>query len=145
MIKIGILNGPNLNRLGMREPEVYGFQTLNDLKHVLLAEALLLGVEIDFYQSNHEGDLVNCIHKWADEGYSGIISNPGAYTHTSIALRDAFSSTTLKIIEVHISNIYKREEFRHTSYTAPVSVGVISGLGFYGYVAALNYLKEELA
>ncbi len=143
MAKIGILNGPNLNRLGLREPETYGFQTIEDLKHILLDEAHRLEVDIDFYQSNHEGDLVDKVHEWADEGVTAIIANPAAYTHTSVALRDAFTSAPFKIVEVHISNIYKREEFRHHSYTAPVTVGVISGLGFYGYVAALHYLVGE--
>ncbi len=91
-----------------------------------------------------EGELIDAVHRWADEGVDAVILNPAAYTHTSIALRDAIGSTTLPVVEVHISNIYKREEFRHTSYTAPVSVGVISGLGFYGYVAALNYLVTTL-
>lgn len=145
MNKIGILNGPNLNRLGLREPEVYGYQTLNDLKHILVDEAHRLGIEIDFFQSNHEGELIDKVHSWADEGFAGMIANPAALTHTSVALRDAFSSTNLKIVEVHISNIYKREEFRHTSFTAPVSEGVISGLGFYGYIAGLHFLVEQLS
>lgn len=142
-MKIGILNGPNLNRLGLREPEIYGSTTLADLKESLTKEASDLGIEIDFFQSNHEGELVEKIHKWAEEGFYGAVCNPAAYTHTSVALRDAMASTDLKIVEVHISNIYKREEFRHTSFTAPVSVGVISGLGMYGYSAALRYLANE--
>jgi len=143
MIKIGILNGPNLNRLGMREPEVYGYETLNDLKHMLVAESQQLNVEIDFYQSNHEGDLVDKIHQWADDGFFGMVANPAAYTHTSVALRDAIASTELKVVEVHISNIHKREEFRHVSFTAPVSEAVITGMGFYGYIAALNFLADK--
>lgn len=143
-MKIGILNGPNLNRLGLREPHIYGSTTLNDLQQILETEAEKAGIEIDFFQSNHEGALVDKIHQWADEGFHGAICNPAAYTHTSVALRDAMASTDLKIIEVHISNIYKRESFRHNSYTAPVSVGVISGLGIYGYSAALSYFRNEL-
>lgn len=143
-MKIGILNGPNLNRLGMREPEVYGFETLNDLKHILLGEAHNLNLEIDFFQSNHEGDLVSKVHEWADLGFSGVVANPAAYTHTSVALRDAFASTTMRFVEVHISNVYKREEFRHKSLTAPQCDGVIAGLGFYGYIAALHYLAEKI-
>ncbi len=142
MLKIGILNGPNLNRLGIREPEIYGYETLNDLKHILVDESHRLDVDVDFFQSNHEGEMIDKIYEWADAGFFGMITNPGAYTHTSIALRDAISSTNLKNVEVHISNVYKREEFRHTSLTAPVSQGIISGLGFYGYVAALHYLAQ---
>lgn len=141
-MKIGILNGPNLNRLGLREPHIYGSTTLSDLEEKLQTEAEALGVEIDFFQSNHEGELVEKIHSWADQGFYGAICNPAAYTHTSVALRDAIASTDLEIVEVHISNIYKREEFRHNSFTAPVSVGVISGLGIFGYSAALSYFKE---
>lgn len=141
-MKIGILNGPNLNRLGLREPEVYGSLTLDDLQKMIKDEAVQMDIDVDFYQSNHEGDLVDKIHEWADSGYTGVIANPGAYTHTSVALRDAYSSTTMKFVEVHISNIYKREDFRHTSYTAPICDGVITGLGFYGYIAALNYMAE---
>ncbi len=141
MKKIGILNGPNLNRLGQREPEVYGTATLSDLKSMMATEAARLSVEIDFFQSNHEGALVDIIHRWSDEGYFGVVSNPAAYTHTSVALRDAFASTELRMVEVHISNVYKREEFRHKSFTAPVSDAVISGLGFYGYMVALTYLS----
>lgn len=142
-MKIGILNGPNLNRLGLREPHIYGSTTLSDLKEQLEAEATKCSIEIDFFQSNHEGELVEKIHQWAEEGFFGAICNPAAYTHTSVALRDAIASTDLKIVEVHISNIYKREEFRHNSFTAPVSVGVISGLGIYGYHAALQYFENE--
>ena len=141
-MKIGILNGPNLNRLGKREPAVYGSLTLADLEQLVNAKAKELGVEVEYYQSNHEGDLVDTIHRWADNGFVGVVSNPGAYTHTSVALRDAISSTDLKVVEVHISNIYKREEFRHNSFTAPVSEAVISGLGFKGYLSALEYLVE---
>lgn len=142
-MKIGILHGPNLNRLGVREPDKYGKATLDDLYTMLQAEADTLQVELDFFQSNSEGEMIDKIHYWADNDFDAVIANPGAYTHTSIALRDAYSSTEMKFVEVHISNIYKREEFRHTSYTAPVSVAVISGLGLFGYISALRYLSNE--
>lgn len=143
MRKIAVLSGPNLNRLGKREPTVYGSLSLNDLEDMIIEEAEKLGVAVSFFQSNHEGDIVDQIHKWSDEGFYGIISNPAAYTHTSVAIRDALASTEMHTVEVHISNIYKREEFRHHSFTAPVCEGIISGLGFYGYIAALNYLVQE--
>jgi 3-dehydroquinate dehydratase-2 len=142
MKKILVLNGPNLNRLGKREPGIYGSDSLDNLQAIVEKEANRLKIEVEFIQSNHEGELVDAIHSASENGTYGVISNPAAYTHTSVALRDAIASTELKVVEVHISNIYKREEFRHTSYTAPVSVGVISGLGFYGYIAALNYLAD---
>lgn len=140
---IAILNGPNLDRLGKREPEIYGSASLADLEARLRKEADGLGVEIDFFQSNHEGELVDKIHALADAGAQGIILNGAAYTHTSVALRDAISASGLPVIEVHISNVYKREEFRHKSFTAGVSVGVISGLGFDGYSYALQYLAGK--
>lgn len=143
MKKIGLLNGPNLNRLGVREPHVYGSTTLSDIELMLKSQANNVGILIDSYQSNSEGSLVDKIHQWSDEAFYGIIMNAGAYTHTSVALRDAISSTTLKVIEVHISNVYKRESFRHNSFTAPVSIGVISGLGIYGYMAALGYFSDN--
>lgn len=140
MKKIGILNGPNLDRLGKREPEIYGKETLKDLEAKLTQEAKALNVELDFIQSNHEGVLIDKVAEWTDQGFEGIIANPGAFTHTSVALRDSLAGSSLPVIEVHISNVYKREDFRKHSYTAPVSVGVISGLGFEGYSAALKFL-----
>ncbi|MCL1946334.1 MAG: type II 3-dehydroquinate dehydratase [Chitinivibrionia bacterium] len=141
-MKIGILNGPNLNLLGKREPDIYGNLTLDDLKNQLLSAAKNKNITLEFAQSNVEGELINIIQEWAKENCDGVIFNPGAYTHTSIALRDAISSLNMPFVEVHISNIYKREEFRQHSFTAGASVGVISGLGFFGYVAALQYLTE---
>jgi 3-dehydroquinate dehydratase-2 len=143
MKRIGIINGPNLDRLGKREPKIYGNRSLRDLEAALRTDAQALGVEIDFFQSNHEGVLIERIAQWTDNGFSALIINPGGYSHTSVALRDAISGSGLPTIEVHISNIYKRESFRHTSLTAGACVGVISGLGFDGYHAALYYLATK--
>lgn len=142
MKTIAVINGPNLNRLGTREPAVYGSATLKDLEERLTAEAKELGVSLQFFQSNHEGDLVDLFGKLADEGADGVILNGAAYTHTSVALRDAISASGLRVVEVHISNIYSREEFRKHSYTAPVCEGVITGLGFNGYSYALKQLAN---
>ena len=143
MKRIVIINGPNLDRLGMREPEIYGNQTLTDLENLLTTEAESLGIEAQFYQSNHEGFIIDEINtKYADGEVFGLIINPGALTHTSLALRDAIASSGLPAIEVHISNIYTREEIRQHSMTAETCIGVISGLGFFGYVAALRHLAS---
>ena len=143
MKRIVIINGPNLDRLGQREPGVYGDQTLTDLENLLVEEAGSLGVEVQFYQSNHEGFIIDEINnEYADGEVFGLIINPGALTHTSLALRDALAGCDLPVIEVHISNIYKREAIRRHSMTAEVCLGVISGLGFEGYVAALRYLAK---
>ena len=143
MKRIVIINGPNLDRLGQREPEIYGDQTLTDLENLLTEEAASLSVEVQFYQSNHEGFIIDEINnEFADGEVFGLIINPGALTHTSLALRDAIAGTNLPVIEVHISNIYKREEIRQHSLTAEVCLGVISGLGFDGYVAALRHLAK---
>lgn len=138
VVKIMCLNGPNLNRLGKREPEIYGSETLEDVKQSLIAVGKELGAQVDFRQSNHEGELVDWIHEAEDERYDAIIINPAAYTHTSVALRDALAGITVPAIEVHISNIHKRETFRHHSYLAPVCVGQICGLGTKGYELALR-------
>jgi 3-dehydroquinate dehydratase-2 len=143
MKRIVIINGPNLDRLGMREPGIYGDQTLTDLENLLVEEADTLGVEVQFYQSNHEGFIIDEINnEFADGEVFGLIINPGALTHTSLALRDALAGIDLPVIEVHISNIYKREAIRQHSMTANVCLGVISGLGFDGYVAALRHLAK---
>jgi len=142
-MKIGVLNGPNLNFLGMREPNFYGNLTLEDLKKQLLAAVEGKNITLEFAQSNVEGELINIIQKWAIDGFDGVIFNPGAYTHTSIALRDAVASVKFPFVEVHITNIYKREKFRHNSFTAGVSKGVITGLGFFGYTVALQFLTEK--
>jgi 3-dehydroquinate dehydratase-2 len=137
-----IINGPNLNRLGMREPEVYGSETLDALNARLSARAKELGVSVEFFQSNHEGELIDRIHAAADTA-SGIIINPGGLTHTSVSLRDAIASVPIPTIEVHISNIFAREPFRQQSVVSGACVAVISGLGTQGYLAALEHLASE--
>lgn len=136
-----IINGPNLNLLGTREPEIYGKENLSDIKALCEAEGKKLGLEIDFRQSNSEGELVN----WVQEGgknFAGLIVNAAAYTHTSIAIMDALLAIKKPIIEVHLSNIFKREEFRHHSYVSPAAAGVICGFGSNSYVLAINAIKE---
>lgn len=140
MKTIAILNGPNLDRLGLREPEIYGHQTLSDLEQLLKVTAQKLQVQVSCFQSNHEGQLIDRINQFAAAEIAGLIINPAAYTHTSLALRDAIAGSGIPSIEVHISNLYRREAVRHHSMTADACVGVISGLGFEGYVAALHYL-----
>jgi 3-dehydroquinate dehydratase-2 len=135
--KILILNGPNLNLLGTREPEIYGKETLADVQKSCEKAAKALKLTCDFRQSNDEGEIVSDIQS-ARKTHAGIIINAGAYTHTSIAIRDALLGSDLPIIEVHISNIFKREEFRHHSYISDVAVGMICGLGTQGYVLALD-------
>ncbi len=142
MKKIAILNGPNLDRLGKREPEIYGHATLADLEVSLRAE-FSTTTSLDFFQSNHEGALIDKIAALADATFDGIVINGAALTHTSVALRDALAGAHLPTVEVHISNIYKREEFRHTSLTAPVALAVISGLGLEGYFAAVRFLLKR--
>lgn len=141
MTRVLVLNGPNLNRLGKRQPEYYGSTTLADIEAALAEHASRLGVEIDFLQSNHEGDLVDRIHQAADAG-EAVIINAGAFTHTSVALRDALAEVAdgPGYVEVHISNVYAREDFRHHSYLSQNARGVIAGLGVHGYHAALEYL-----
>lgn len=142
MKKIAILNGPNLDRLGKREPEIYGHTTLADLEASLRAE-FAGKAELDFFQSNHEGALIDKIASLADAKVDGIVINGAAFTHTSVALRDALAGAHLPAVEVHISNIYKREEFRHTSLTAPIAIAVITGLGLEGYFAAVRFLLKR--
>lgn len=142
MKKIVVVNGPNLNRLGVREPGIYGMQTLADLEHRMQELGSGHGVEIDCFQSNHEGAIIDLIHE-ADTLYEGIILNPGAFTHYSYAIRDAIASISIPVIEVHISNVHAREEFRHHSVTAPVTKGQIVGLGLYGYELAFFALINE--
>ena len=142
MKRIVIINGPNLDRLGIREPDIYGDQTLTDLENLLSEEAESLGVQVQFYQSNHEGFIIDEIGEYSDSEVFGLILNPGALTHTSLALRDAIAGSDQPAIEVHISNIYRREDIRQHSLTAPACIGVISGLGFDSYVAALHHLAN---
>lgn len=137
-MKLFVLNGPNLNRLGKREPEIYGKETLEDIKLRLQMLANDFHASIDFRQSNHEGELIDWIHEAEDTGIAGIVFNPGAYTHTSVALRDAIAAVNVPVIEVHISNIHKREAFRHHSMLAAECVGQICGLGTIGYDLALR-------
>ncbi len=141
MKKFLVINGVNLNMLGIREPGIYGSSALAELEGMISEKAAELGVEVDFFQSNIEGETVNAIHG-ALGNYDGIIINPGAWTHYSYALRDALGAVKLPCIEVHISNIHKREEFRHASVTAPECTGQITGLGFKGYLLALEALAD---
>ena len=141
MKTFAILNGPNLDRLGKREPHIYGSATLADLEAQLRAE--FGGVaKLEFFQSNHEGALIDKISALADAKIDGLVINGAALTHTSVALRDAVAGSGLRAVEVHISNIYKREDFRHKSLTAPVCLAVITGLGIEGYFAAVRYLLK---
>ncbi len=142
-MKILIIQGPNLNMLGFREPYIYGSKSLNDLHESLTLYAEKNNIQIVAKQSNHEGDIINLIHSSESE-FDGIVINAGAYTHYSYAIRDAISAITRPVVEVHISNIYKREEFRHHSVIAPVVIGQISGLGFNGYFYAIDYLIKYL-
>ena len=141
MKRIVIINGPNLDRLGRREPEIYGDKTLTDLENLLTEEALLLNVEVQFYQNNHEGFIIDEIGEYADSEVFGLILNPGALTHTSMALRDAIAGSDLPTIEVHISNIYNREYYRRKSYISLISNGVICGLGILGYEIAIDAIS----
>ena len=142
MQKIAVLNGPNLNYLGKREPEIYGTETLSDIEARLRS---LAGdkAELFFFQSNQEGALVDQLYQWKDAGVTALILNGAALTHTSVALRDALAGLQFLTVEVHISNIYQREEFRKTSLTAPLCKGVITGLGTKGYALALKFLLEQ--
>ena len=138
-----VIHGPNLNLLGRREPEVYGTQTLADIDSALEATAKEQGVEIDCYQSNHEGELIDRIQESMGVA-SGILINPGGFTHTSVALRDALAATDLPIVEVHLSNVYAREEFRHGSFVSAIALGVVSGLGADGYRFGLEALARRV-
>lgn len=139
MRHILVMNGPNLNLLGVREPGVYGDVSLARINDRLSREAAALGAQLEFYQSNHEGDLVDCLHTHMGR-VDGVILNAGAYTHTSVALRDAIAATKLTVIEVHLTNVHAREAFRHQSYLSPVCKGVICGFGWGSYLLALQGL-----
>lgn len=142
-MKFLVINGPNLNMLGKREAEHYGQLRLEDIESLLTEEAIKAGLEIMFFQSNHEGEIIDKLQECM-ESVHGIIINPGALTHYSIALRDAIETITLPVIEVHLSNIYAREPFRQKSVLAPVCLGQITGLKEYGYLAALHALKNYI-
>ena len=140
--RVVVVNGPNLNLLGTREPEVYGTRTLDDLKKVVDAKARALGWEVSHFQSNDEGEIIDFLQQNAP-GSVGIVINPGALSHYSLALYDCLQALALPVVEVHISNIHAREEFRSRSVTARAAKGVITGLGFKGYELALEYLAQE--
>ena len=140
---VAILNGPNMNMLGLRQPHIYGAETLDDVESLCAETAEALDLAIDFRQSNLEGELISWIQEYRETA-SGIIINPAGYSHTSIALMDALLASELPVIEVHVSNIHRRESFRHHSYVSSVAVGVICGLGIRGYALALTAMAELL-
>ena len=142
--RILIINGPNLGRLGKREPEIYGSTTLQELEQSLIQKGQKLDVVVECFQSNHEGEIIDRIEAATDAGVSGLILNAGAFTHTSVALMDAIRSCELPTIEVHLSQIYRREELRSHSITAKACIAVISGLGIEGYFYALDYLSKSV-
>ena len=141
---IYVLNGPNLNLIGVREPAIYGTQTLGDIRHRTEARAGELGLTVDFRQTNSEGELVNWIQE-AREKSAGIVLNAGAYTHTSIAVLDALNAAALPVIELHLSNLFRRESFRHTSYVTPAAQGLICGFGPKGYELAIEAMADLLS
>ena len=142
-MKLIVLNGPNLNLLGKREPNIYGNVTLDEINNSIKCLALELGIEVSFYQSNSEGDLIDKIHSSVND-FDGILINPAAYTHTSVAIRDAFAAVSLPVVEVHLSNIHRREEFRSKSFIAPVAIGQISGFGPDSYLLGIRALFNHL-
>ena len=142
--RVLVVHGPNLNLLGTREPDHYGQVTLSDINISLARLAENGGIDLDVFQSNHEGALIERIHAAREQGVRAIIINPAAYTHTSVALRDALAAVAIPFVEVHLSNVYAREPFRHHSYFSDLAIGVISGLGHQGYLLALEYLLNKL-
>lgn len=139
-----LINGPNLNLLGTREPEVYGSTTLTDVEQAAAAQASIAGALLASFQSNHEGALIDRIHQAKTEGVDAIIINPGGLTHTSVSLRDALAGVAIPFVEVHISNIHRREAFRHHSYLSGIAVGMICGLGVEGYRIAIDFALKKL-
>lgn len=142
-MKILIINGPNLNMLGIREPDIYGRKTYDELIGMIRESAAGLGIDVDFYQSNHEGDLVDKIQEAYFRHFDGIVINPGAYTHTSIALLDAVKAVMIPTVEVHISDVDSRDDFRKVSYIREACVATVSGRGFEGYIDAIKILMEH--
>ncbi len=142
--KLLLLNGPNLNLLGSREPQVYGSTTLAEVEHEAAAQAQAAGAMLEHYQSNHEGQLIDRIHAAREDGVHAIVINPGGLTHTSVALRDALAGVAIPFVEVHISNIHRRESFRHHSYLSDLAAGVICGFGIDGYRHAIDFALKKL-
>ena len=142
-MKFLILNGPNINMLGIREPEIYGRQSYEDLVNLIKKHAAEIGVEVEFYQSNHEGDLVDAIQKAYFDHIDGIVFNPAAYTHTSVAIADAVKGVGIPTVEVHISEVSKREDVRRISYIRDVACLTVTGMGFDGYLKALDHLAKN--
>jgi 3-dehydroquinate dehydratase II len=140
--KILVMHGPNINLLGTREPEIYGSTSFDDINKIIKEFSEQNNIKVEIYQSNSEGEIVNFIQKNRD--YNGLVINPAAYTHTSIAISDAIKAVNIPAVEVHLSNIYSREDFRKTSYIAPVCIGQISGFGHYSYILGLNALINYL-
>ncbi|MGC3995819.1 MAG: type II 3-dehydroquinate dehydratase [Propionicimonas sp.] len=139
-----VINGPNLNTLGTREPEIYGFTTLAEIEAGLIAQGAGSGLAVDTFQSNHEGEIIDRLHAARDDGTRFVIINPGAFTHTSVAIRDAFAAVALPFCEVHISNVHARESFRQHSYLSDIAVGVMTGFGTYGYTMAMDFVIHTL-
>lgn len=139
-----VVNGPNLNLLGTREPDIYGHDTLADVERLVRERAGQLGYDVDFFQSNHEGEIIDRIH--ANRGVaSGIVINPGAFTHTSVAIRDAILGVSLPVVEVHVTNVHAREKFRHHSYISDIAIAVLAGAGVAGWVYGVEILDRKLA
>ena len=139
-----VMHGPNLNLLGSREPKHYGLATLDDINHALIGRGEAIGAHVETFQHNHEGALIDRIQQAARDHVDFIVFNPAAYTHTSVAMRDALAAVAIPFVEVHLSNIYARESFRHHSYFSDLAVGVVSGLGAHGYELALDYALRHL-
>lgn len=144
MARVLVIHGPNLNLLGTREPDVYGHTSLESINASLIQQGALADCTVTCVQSNHEGELIDAIHQAGREGTAFVIINPGAFTHTSIALRDALTGTDLPFVEVHLSNVHAREPFRHQSYFSDAAAGVICGLGSQGYEYALHFVLQRL-
>lgn len=143
-MKLLVLNGPNINMLGIREPDIYGKRTYEDLKNLVSEHAKEIGAEVEFFQSNHEGALIDEIQRVYFDKVDGIVFNPAGYTHTSVAIADAIKGVNIPTVEVHISEVDKREPFRQISYVRAVAVDTIQGMGFEGYLKAMDILKERL-